>query len=63
MPYVLTFPLNPGEADGLPRYPGRALHGLFYQWLALADYAVSTEVHDGDGPPPFTTSPLYHVDG
>ena len=63
MPYALTFPLKSDEADGLPPYPGRALHGLFYQWLALGDYAVSTEVHSADGPPPFTTSPLYKVHG
>jgi CRISPR-associated endoribonuclease Cas6 len=63
MPYALTFPLEPTQADGLPRYPGRALHGLFYQWLALGDYAASTEVHDRPGPRPFTTSPLYHVNG
>ncbi len=63
MPYSLTFPLKPDEADGLPRYPGRALHGLFYQWLALGDYAVSTAVHDQEGPRPFTTSPLYYVNG
>lgn len=63
MPYSLTFPLEPDEANTLPRYPGRALHGLFYQWLALGDYTVSTEVHDSDGPRPFTTSPLYWVNG
>lgn len=63
MPYALTFPLNPDEADGLPPYPGRALHALFFQWLALGDYAVSTEVHDSDGPRPFTTSPLYSLNG
>lgn len=63
MPYALMFPLNPDEADGLPRYPGRALHAIFYQWLALGDYAVSTEVHESNGPRPFTTSPVYRVDG
>jgi len=63
MPYALTFPLNSDETDGLPAYPGRALHALFYQWLALGDYAVSTEVHESDGPRPFTTSPLFRLDG
>ena len=63
MPYTLTFPLNPDQARALPPYPGRALHALFYQWLALGDYAVSTEVHESDGPRPFTTSPLYRVNG
>ncbi len=63
MPYALMFPLNPDEADGLPRYPGRALHALFYQWLALGDYSLSTQVHDQDGPRPFTVSPLYRING
>ncbi len=63
MPYTLTFPLDPDEADGLPRYPGRALHALFYQWLAVGDYTLSTKVHDSDGPRPFTVSPVYRVDG
>ena len=63
MPYSLTIPIDFNAASGLPRYPGRALHGLFYQWLALGDYAVSTEVHNTDGPRPFTTSPLYQMNG
>ncbi|HUX76053.1 MAG TPA: CRISPR system precrRNA processing endoribonuclease RAMP protein Cas6 [Anaerolineae bacterium] len=63
MPYVLTFPLHPDEAAALPRYPGRALHALFYQWLAIGDYALSTKVHDSEGPRPFTVSPIYRVDG
>ena len=63
MPHTLTFPLNPNQARALPPYPGRALHALFYQWLALGDYAISTKVHDQDGPRPFTVSPLYRVDG
>ena len=63
MPYALTFPIRPDEAKALPPYPGRALHALFYQWLALGDYSLSTRVHDQDGPRPFTVSPLYRVDG
>jgi len=59
MPYTLTFPLDPDQAHPLPRYPGRALHALFYQWLALGDYALSTEVHESSGPRPFTLSPIY----
>ena len=50
MPYTLTFPLHPEEAAALPLYPGRALHALFYPWLALGDYALSTQVHDSNGP-------------
>ena len=63
MPYTLTFPLPPNEARALPPYPGRALHALFYQWLALGDYSLSTRVHDESGPRPFTVSPLYRIDG
>ena len=63
MPYNLTFPLNPAEAAALPRYPGRAMHALFYQWLALGDYSLSTQVHDSDGPRPFTVSPIYRLNG
>ena len=63
MPYTLTFPLPPPEAAALPPYPGRAFHALFYQWLALGDYSLSTRVHDDDGPRPFTVSPLHRVDG
>ena len=63
MPYTLTFPLHPDEARPLPPYPGRALHALFYQWLALGDYSLSTKVHDQSGPRPFTVSPLYRIDG
>ncbi len=63
MPYALTFPLQPEASKPLPPYPGRALHALFYQWLALGDYSLSTKVHDESGPRPFTVSPLYRVDG
>lgn len=63
MPYALTLPLDPDQAQALPPYPGRAFHALFYQWLALGDYALSTKVHDQSGPRPFTVSPLYRVDG
>jgi CRISPR-associated endoribonuclease Cas6 len=63
MPYALTFPLHPDETDVLPPYPGRALHALSYQWLALGDYSLSTRVHDASGPRPFTVSPIYRVDG
>ena len=50
MPHTLTFPLNPDEARPLPPNPGRALHALFYQWLALGDCSLSTKVQDQDGP-------------
>lgn len=63
MPTILTFPLSPSEAAALPPYPGRALHALFYQWLALGDYALSTRVHDDDGPRPFTVAPLHRANG
>jgi CRISPR-associated endoribonuclease Cas6 len=63
MPTALTFPLQHDEAAALPPYPGRAFHALFYQWLALGDYALSTQVHDQSGPRSFTVSPLYRVDG
>ncbi|MEJ5312392.1 MAG: CRISPR system precrRNA processing endoribonuclease RAMP protein Cas6 [Anaerolineae bacterium] len=63
MPTTLTFPLQPEQAQALPPYPGRALHALFYQWLALGDYALSTHVHADDGPRPFTIAPLRSVDG
>jgi len=39
MPTTLTFPLQPEQARVSP-YPGRALHALFCQWLALADYSL-----------------------
>jgi CRISPR-associated endoribonuclease Cas6 len=63
MPYALTLPLDSAGADALPQYPGRALHALFYQWLTLGDDALSAEVHERDGPRPFTVSPIYHVNG
>ena len=63
MPSVLTFRLNPEETVSLPPYPGRALHALFYQWLAIGDYSLAVRTHDQDGPRPFTVSPLYRVDG
>ena len=63
MPYALTLPLNPDEAKTLPPYPGRALHALFYQWLALGDYSLSVQVHDQSGPRSFTVSPLYRING
>lgn len=59
MPVAFSFPLDPTQAAELPPYPGRALHALFYQWLALGDYALSTQVHDDEeGPRPFTVAPL-----
>jgi len=63
MPIRLTFPLRPDEARALPPYPGRALHALFYQWLAIGDYSLSTQVHDQDGARPFTVSPICTVSG
>jgi CRISPR-associated endoribonuclease Cas6 len=63
MPTTLTFSLQPAEARALPPYPGRALHALFYQWLALGDYSLSTEVHDQEGSRPFTVSSVFRVDG
>ncbi|HHS98464.1 MAG TPA: CRISPR system precrRNA processing endoribonuclease RAMP protein Cas6 [Chloroflexi bacterium] len=62
MPYALMFPIPEG-AMHTPPFPGRAFHALFYQWLALGDYTLSTRVHDTPGPRPFTVSPLYRVDG
>lgn len=58
MPTILTFALDYAQIADLPSYPGRALHALFYQWLALGDYTLSTRVHDDDGPRPFTVAPL-----
>jgi len=63
MPTILTFPLDPAEAAELPAYPGRALHALFYQWLALGDYALSVQTHDDDGPRPFTVGPVLRYNG
>jgi len=58
VPYAFTLPLNPKEAAHLPDYPGRALHGLFYQWLALGNYTLATDVHDDGGARPFTVARL-----
>ena len=63
MPTALTFPLHPSEARALPPYPGRALHALFYQWLALGDYTLAVDVHHDGGPRPFTVSSVYRRDG
>jgi CRISPR-associated endoribonuclease Cas6 len=63
MPCTLTFPLPFAEATALPPYPGRALHALFYQWLALGDYSLAVQTHDDDGPRPFTVSPLRRLNG
>lgn len=41
MPTTLTFSLQPEQTRALPTYPGRALHALFYQWLALGDDCIS----------------------
>jgi len=59
MPTILTFALDSDQAARLPRYPGRALHALFYQWLALGDYKLAIDVHHDDGPRPFTVSSVY----
>ncbi len=63
MPTSLTFPLDPAQAAELPPYPGRALHALFYQWLALGDYTLSVQTHEDDGPRPFTVGPLLRYNG
>jgi CRISPR-associated endoribonuclease Cas6 len=63
MPYAFTLPLDPTEAQHLPDYPGRALHGLFYQWLALGDYTLATDVHDEPGARPFTVARLAGPNG
>ncbi len=54
MPYALTFDLDAEQVATLPAHPGRALHALFYNWLAVGDYARSIEVHREEGPRPFT---------
>jgi len=63
MPYAFTLALNPEEAHALPQYPGRALHGLFYQWLALGDYTLATGVHETSGARPFTVALLAGRNG
>jgi len=63
MPHTISFLLNSAEATTLPPYPGRAFHALFYQWLALGNYTLSTEIHDDDSPRPFTVASLHRVDG
>jgi CRISPR-associated endoribonuclease Cas6 len=63
MPYTFSFALLAEETTGLPDYPGRALHGLFYQWLALGDYDLATEVHDNNGSRPFTVGLLSGSNG
>ena len=37
---------------------GRAVHGLFLEWLRQADAALAQQIHDGDGAKPFTVSSL-----
>jgi CRISPR-associated endoribonuclease Cas6 len=63
MPLILNFELETAALAGLPPYPGRALHALFYQWLALGDYNRAVDVHDEEGPRPFTVAPLLRQNG
>jgi CRISPR-associated endoribonuclease Cas6 len=58
MPVAVVIPLEIPKARELPEYSGRALHALFYQWLAIGDYSLSLQVHDHQGICPFTVSPI-----
>jgi CRISPR-associated endoribonuclease Cas6 len=53
--------LDAEQAAALPPYPGRALHALFYQWLAAGDPALATRMHAEDGPRPFTVGLVYRA--
>ncbi len=54
---VLT--LQPRRAVVVPANLGRASHALFLRLLALADAALATQLHDAEGPRPFTCSNLW----
>lgn len=43
----------------VPANLGRASHALFLRLLALADAALATQLHDAEGPRPFTCSNLW----
>lgn len=53
-----VFTLQPQQPASLPVDQGRAVHGLFFDWLRQADAALAQQVHDAEGPKPFTVSSL-----
>lgn len=58
MPTEYTFPLEPEAVDELPRYPGRALHAICYDWLARGDDDLAAQLHTTSGTAPFTVALL-----
>ena len=53
-----VFILQPLQPATLPVDQGRAVHGLFFEWLREADANLAQQIHDVDGPKPFTVSSL-----
>ena len=54
----LVLTLTVDEPASLPRYLGRASHALLLRLLDERDPALAAELHDGEGPKPFTCSEL-----
>jgi len=54
----VVFTLRAQQPATLPADQGRAVHGLFFDWLTKADAALAQRIHDADGPKPFTVSSL-----
>jgi len=53
-----VFTLHTQQAATLPVDQGRAVHGLFLDWLRKADPKLAQQMHDAEGPKPFTISSL-----
>lgn len=58
MPTHYTFILDASIVGELPPYPGRALHGLCYDWIARGDADLAEQLHTMTGPAPFTVALL-----
>lgn len=58
----LVLTLRPTHQDTIPGWTGRAAHAWFLGSLRDVDPALSSIVHDRNGPKPFTTSSLGGVD-
>lgn len=63
MPYAITLPLHTEPDAPFPATPHRALQATFYAWLKMGDAGLCAQVHDMNGPKPFTVAPLHQRDG
>lgn len=58
MPTSLHLTLDLRGARDLPEHGGTQLHANFFKWIEAVDAPLARLIDGGDGPKPFTVSPL-----